>query len=151
MQIITKANLRLRLIALALSLSVSQPASAGHDHSGFIHLDTAGEVDSSCIIPGHNGGKWGCEELRIGLYHTADFASEIVITNLSAPGKPSLIVRDLTTDQKSEFIALDPRDSENVGLPLVEGENQIEFALYEDQRLLTREIHALRVVQRIRF
>ncbi len=138
------------LLGLIVTVSGFYTAQAAHDHSGFIHLGLY-TIDSSCIIPDHNGGKWGCSENSVMLWHTADYASEIVITNHSVSGGPSIIVRDLTTDQMTSIVFVDERDGEHIGLPIVAGENRVEFSIYENQRLVAKQTHHINVVQSNRY
>ena len=121
------------------------------DHFGVIEIEIPSALTNQCQIPDHNRGEWGCDTISTLLFHKANYASQIVITNLSTPDQPPLILKELKNNQQIMIDFVDIRDPEHKGLVLAEGPNFLLLQLFEYNKLISKEWRTIHLYQDIRF
>ncbi len=137
-----KSTIIFSLIILTLIFSVSAKdltVTSGDKElssSGFVYIYPS-VLESTCVIPDHNSGNWGCEEKIISLWQTVGHVTEVVITNLSDPSLSSMVLRDLGRDEMAEVFIIDIRDNFlTYGLKVVDGKNTLDIVVYEDTKVI---------------
>jgi len=104
--------------------------------SGFTQIELKSKQEIHCVIPDHNGGEWGCRNtVDLNLFHTAEFADQIVITNLSIENHPSVTFEKVDYKEirilKLKYFG----DFSNSGLKVKDGLNKLKVELFEDGHL----------------
>jgi hypothetical protein len=136
------------LIAGILILNVKAETNAVLTQ-GFLKLDSQGPIVFSCLVPDHGGG---CYSKQLEIWHTADDASKIVLTNMTVVAmnsfsggdasremNPSVTVKDLDHNEKRTIsIASHLSDradlTDKEKLVLVKGPNSISYEIWEKRR-----------------
>jgi len=120
--------------------SVSAFSATLTPKDNFVKLTISGQtLQFSCLIPDHNGGKWGCDTVTVTASHGADRADELVIRNMSVfkvvNGKKqysTVKLYDLWTDDEVQFEMSSVLTPETGTLLMKDGQNDLQFEIWED-------------------
>jgi hypothetical protein len=134
-----------------LSSLPSGAFAAAKSEKGLVDMSLSGSVVSQCMIPDHNMGKWGCEEIQPNFSITAKHASMIVVVNQSAPNSMYDVITDISRGQIALLNMIDARSPMPLHVPMVNGQNEIRFDLYEGRTLIGSDVVKVQVDQQNRY